>query len=141
MAKMCEVCGERASRYVCQGCGRAVCELCIEPHTWLCPDCYGRRVREPTPSENIEEIAPPIPSAIKLFFIGFMLVFIGVIVLMLTVLLSGITRSFGLILLLGPIPIIFGAGENVTPLLIVAAILTIICIAIFIILNRRIAKL
>ncbi|MEM1586148.1 MAG: DUF131 domain-containing protein [Candidatus Bathyarchaeia archaeon] len=144
MIKTCEVCGKRTSKYICQGCGRAICELCIEASTWLCPDCYGKsRVQEPTPLEELEEEAAPIPPAIKLFLIGFMLIFIGVIVLMLATLFSGLTGSFGLILLLGPIPIIFGAGENLTYLLIIAAILTILCITIFIFLflNRRMTKL
>jgi len=93
------------------------------------------------PQGEFEEIAPPIPSAIKLFIIGFMLIFAGVIILMLTALFSGLAGSFGLIFLLGPIPIILGAGENITLLLVIAAILTILCIIFFIVFNRRAMRL
>ncbi|MEM2320696.1 MAG: DUF131 domain-containing protein [Candidatus Bathyarchaeia archaeon] len=140
MVKPCEICGGRVSRYICQECGRAICESCIKPDTWLCLDCY-RRAGKIAPQEvELEESVPQFPSALKLFFIGFMLIFLGVIVLMLVAIFSGLTKSSGLILLLGPIPIIFGVGENLTLLLVIAAMLTVFYIAILIIFNRRITK-
>lgn len=139
--RSCEICGRKASRYICQECSRAICESCIEPDTWLCLDCYGR-VGKIAPQEvETEEPAPLFPSALKLLFIGFMLIFLGVIVLMLAAIFSGLTKTSGLILLLGPIPIIFGTGENLTLLLIIAAILTVFYITILIIFNRRMTKL
>ncbi|MEM0048918.1 MAG: hypothetical protein QW424_02170 [Candidatus Bathyarchaeia archaeon] len=140
MMRVCEKCGRRVSRYICQECGRAVCEQCIDLHTWLCSDCHRKSGVEELPEEH-EEMAPSFLTAMKVLFAGFIIVFIGVIILMIAALFSGFTGSSGIILLLGPIPIILGAGANVTLLLVVAAILTILCIAIFVIFGRRAIKL
>ncbi|MBS7640481.1 MAG: hypothetical protein QXJ19_00640 [Candidatus Bathyarchaeia archaeon] len=135
MAKPCEICGRRTSRYICQECGRAVCEACMEPETWLCLDCYKRIS---PPEVEFKELAPPFPPVLKLFIVSFMLIFFGVIVLMLTAILSGLTKASGIVVgIIGPIPIIFGLGENLMPLLIIATILTIICIIAFVMLSRR----
>lgn len=138
MARSCEICGRKVSRYVCQECGRAICESCIEPDMWLCLDCYGKMERTTARGAEFEETAPMFPPALKLFFIAFVLIFLGILILMLTAILSGLTKASGLILFLGPIPVIFGVGENLALLLIIAAILTILCIVVFIIFSRRI---
>lgn len=138
--RICERCGERISRYICQECSRAICEQCMDLRTWLCSDCYRKSRMEELP-EELEEIAPPFSTAMKVLFAGFIIMFIGVIILMIASLFSGFTGSSGIILLLGPIPIILGAGANVTLLLVIAAILTILCIALFVIFGRRAIKL
>lgn len=140
MVKLCEQCGKRVSRYICQECGRAICELCIEPATWLCLDCYGRLERNAPRRAEPEEEMPTLSPVLKLFFVAFLLMVAGIIILMLLTIISGITKVSGLILFLGPIPIIFGVGENLTLLLIIATILTISCIVVFMILNKRIVK-
>jgi len=137
-AKICELCGKRSAKYICQECGRAICEACIEPYTWLCLDCYGKT--KGYAEEKTQEILH-IPLSIKLFLLSFILMFAGVLILVLTALLSGLTGSLGIILLLGPIPIIIGYGEHVIPLLILATVLTIICIVIFIFFSRCRMKL
>lgn len=72
----------------------------------------------------------------KMFILGFMLMFIGAIILILAALFSGLKVSFGIIFL--PIPIIFGAGEQAVPLMIIASTLAIIIyIVIFIFLIKR----
>lgn len=107
----------------------------MEPETWLCLDCYKRIS---PPEVEFKELAPPFPPVLKLFIVSFMLIFFGVIVLMLTAILSGLTKASGIVVgIIGPIPIIFGLGENLMPLLIIATILTIICIIAFVMLSRR----
>jgi len=76
----------------------------------------------------------------KIFILGFILTFIGAIILILAALFSGLKVSFGIVFL--PIPIIFGAGEQAVPLMIIAATLAIIIyVIIFILLiKRRLSK-
>lgn len=137
MTKRCELCGDGAPKYICQECGRAICESCIEPNTWLCIDCY-KRVEE----QNLSpvDVENRIPTLMNLFFIGFALTFIGAIILILTILLYGTKSSLVLIFSIGPIPIIFGAGEDLIPLLVIATILTVLCVTIFIVFNKRMKK-
>lgn len=110
----------------------------MEPDAWLCLECSGR-VNRTRREVEFEEIETPFPPALKLFLVGFILIFIGVVILMLAAIFSGLAGSFGIIFLLGPIPIIFGAGENLVPILIIAAILTIVCAIIFLF-GKRMAR-
>jgi len=130
--KLCELCGVRAARYVCQECGRSICERCIKPYSWLCLECHKSIL---APGEEAEEILP-IPF-MKMFFLGFILMFAGVIILLLASLLSGLKISLGGIIMIGPIPIIFGAGENLALLIMLGVVLTIICLIIFLVLLKR----
>lgn len=135
--KICELCGKRNAKYVCQECSRVICERCLEPYTWLCLECYrktGGTLSQESESEEKTLLQTPF---IKIFLMGFILMFIGVMVIILAALFSGLKNSFSLIFLIGPIPIIFGGGEYSTPLIILAIVLTIISIIVFIILSKR----
>ena len=75
--RTCEVCGKRSARYVCQECGRKVCEVCLEPRTWICSDCYNRLKSEiPTPAVEAFTWSTPF----KLFLLGFLTIVVGMIV-------------------------------------------------------------
>ncbi len=104
--KKCELCGKRAARYVCQECGREVCETCLEPNSWMCLDCY-RRINPALPRMETKLSIP-----IKLFILGFLLIFIGIILTVLTPILLGISEvGAGTIIWIFPFPpIILGAG-------------------------------
>lgn len=133
--KVCELCGKRSARYVCQECGKAICERCIEPYEWLCLECYGKAeapARVGAEGRKIHQI-----PFIKLFITGFMLMFIGMIILFLAALLTGLKDSFNFIFLIGPIPIILGYGQYSLLLILLATVLTIMCLAAFIFLSRR----
>ena len=134
--KLCEICGERSAKYICQECGRSICEQCIEPYTWLCKECYEKIKR---PSEEIGAEEKPLLHFpfIKLFILGFILMFVGMMTLILAALLTGLKDSLGFIFLIGPIPIILGSGQYASILIIIGAALTLICLIIFILLNRR----
>lgn len=135
--RICELCGERSARYVCQECGRIVCERCMKPYSWLCLECYRKTEGDfPPEMEDYEGTLFQLPF-MKIFFLGFLLIFIGMIILIAAAVLSGLKDSFGLIFLIGPIPIIFGAGQFSLPLIILAIALTILCIIVFILLSRR----
>jgi len=73
----------------------------------------------------------------KFFLVGFFLVFIGVVILMITTLIYGLPDSVGLIVFIGPIPIILGAGEYSFLTIVLAIILTILSIIFFMILRKQ----
>jgi len=64
---------------------------------------------------------------LRLFLVGFFLMFLGVIVLFVAAALQGDTDvSVGSVVFIGPIPIILGAGPNASFALLLALILTIV---------------
>jgi uncharacterized membrane protein len=66
-------------------------------------------------------------TPMKLFFVGFLLTFIGFIVLIIsTVLQENSSVTGGLIIFVGPIPIILGSGPYAVFAILLAVILTII---------------
>lgn len=135
-ARLCEICGNRSARYVCQECGRTVCERCLEPNTWLCTDCW-KQLQQEVPSQEAERSLISLPSSIKFLLVGFFLVFIGVVILMIAALIYGLPDSVGLIVFIGPIPIILGAGEYSLLAIMLAIILTILSITFFMILRKQ----
>ncbi|MDW8049374.1 MAG: DUF131 domain-containing protein [Nitrososphaerota archaeon] len=85
---------------------------------------------------GIEVQRVSLPVSIRALMIGFALIFAGTIILMLSSFIQGFTGSAGLVVFIGPIPIIFGVGEAVLPILILALLLTAIGIAFYLILRR-----
>jgi uncharacterized membrane protein len=69
--------------------------------------------------------------------LGFLLVFIGVIVLVVAAVLSGGSGSVGGVVFIGPIPIVFGAGPDANWLIIISIILSVVTLALFLIYTRR----
>ena len=67
----------------------------------------------------------------KLLLLGFSLICTGMILIVIASLSSGASTSFGGVIIIGPIPIILGAGENAWEIVLVAPILTIICLLMF----------
>ena len=73
--------------------------------------------------------------------LGIALVFVGIAVIVVVSVVSGGSESVGGIILVGPIPIIFGAGPDASWLIVISLILTAVSIILFLILNRRQKKL
>lgn len=73
----------------------------------------------------------------KVFLVGFFLVFIGVVILMIATLIYGLPDSVGLIVFIGPIPIILGAGKYSFLAIMLAIVLTILSIIFFMILRKQ----
>ena len=72
--------------------------------------------------------------------LGIALVFIGIAVLIVaSIVLSGSGSVVGIILI-GPIPIVFGAGPNLTWLIIISLIVAVLSVALFILMSRRARK-
>jgi len=83
-----------------------------------------------------EEASSSLP--LKLFLFGFLLMFAGVVVLVASALLGGDgTVSGGVVIFVGPIPIILGAGPYASLAIVFAAILTIIGFVMFFWLKKK----
>jgi uncharacterized membrane protein len=73
-----------------------------------------------------------------IFFASFALVFIGMVVMMIASFSQGHgAASGGVVILIGPIPIILGSGPDSTWLIALAAIITIIALVVFLITRRK----
>lgn len=68
---------------------------------------------------------------------GSLLIFAGMVIIMIATVLYGLPDSLGLIVFIGPIPIVLGAGEYSFWSVILAIILTVLAIAFFIILGKE----
>lgn len=130
--KACEICGKHTAKYICQECGREVCEACLEPHTWFCLDCYGRVKREFPPFEVVLWSTP-----FKLFLLGFLLIFTGMFFVIVAAVLSGTPATFGAVIFVGPIPIVLGAGPHSLWAIVLAVALTIFGVILFLVLRKR----
>jgi len=131
--KTCEICGKRVARYVCQECGREVCQFCFEPNTWVCQDCYNNLRREAPVLE-----AFPWPTPFKLFLLGFILMFLGMIVLTIATIFFGSSSSAGGVIWILPLPPIgFGAGPYAFWAILLVIALAILTLVLFIKLRRR----
>ncbi len=69
--------------------------------------------------------------------LGIMLVFVGIAFLVVASLVLGGSGSVGGVILIGPIPIVFGAGPDAGWLITISAILTVVSIVLFLVLNGR----
>ena len=131
--KACEICSKRVARYVCQECGRQVCQFCFEPNTWFCSDCYDRLKREAPVLESL-----PWSTSFKLFLLGFTLTFLGIIVMMIATIFFGSPSSAGGVIWILPLPPIgFGAGPYAFWAILLVVALAILSLVLFITLRRR----
>lgn len=138
MARTCEICGNRSARYVCQECGRSACEFCFLPERWLCIECYKKLAYQPTPLRSTIETGIDLP--VKLFMAGFIITFVGAIILMLASLYSAYAQG-GFIWIFPLPPFFFGADqEQIWPLTAIAAIFMIIFTVFLILTTYRIFR-
>jgi uncharacterized membrane protein len=76
-----------------------------------------------------------------LLVLGIVLVFVGIAVLVVVSLISGSPGSVGVVIFIGPFPIVFGSGPNAVWLILIGIILAILSIALFVFMNRKFGKL
>jgi uncharacterized membrane protein len=74
--------------------------------------------------------------AFKLLLFGISLIFVGMILVIIADVFSERFVDFGGVIFIGPIPIIFGAGENAWLIALVAAVLTMGCLILFFLRGR-----
>ena len=69
--------------------------------------------------------------------LGIALVFVGILVLAVASLFLGSSGSVGVVVFIGPFPIVFGSGPNVTWLILIGIIIAVVSIMLFLVMNRR----
>jgi uncharacterized membrane protein len=69
--------------------------------------------------------------------LGIVLVFVGIAVLVVASIVLGESGSVGGIILIGPIPIVFGSGPDAAWLIVISLILSVASIILFLIMNKR----
>jgi uncharacterized membrane protein len=73
--------------------------------------------------------------------LGIALVLVGIAVLVVVSLLSSSSSgSVGVVIFIGPFPIVFGAGPNALWLILIGIILAALSVAFFFVMNRRIGR-
>jgi uncharacterized membrane protein len=73
--------------------------------------------------------------------LGFVLVFIGIIVIFIAaVLFGGGSASAGAVIFIGPFPIVIGAGPDVTLIVLFSIILAVLSVVVFLVMNRRLRR-
>jgi len=90
---------------------------------------------------QVEHNHPKNQRLLLMLFIGFLMVFAGIITLTIALLLSGNgTINFGGIIFIGPIPIVIGAGPEAVWMILIAIVLAMLSIVMFLVMNRRMEK-
>ena len=88
-------------------------------------------------SEEDEEEGFAVSNRLFTFLmLGIALVFLGVAVIVVASIVLG-GGSVGGIILIGPIPIVFGAGPDAVWLIAISVVLSVISLVLFLIMNRR----
>jgi len=88
--------------------------------------------------EEAEEDGTTISGRLLGFLLlGIVLVFVGIAVLVIATLVLGGSGSVGGIILIGPIPIVFGSGPDAGWLIAISVILTVVSLALFLIMSKR----
>ena len=76
----------------------------------------------------------------KLFITGFFLVLVGIAVIVVASLLSGGSVSGGVVIFIGPFPIVFGAGPGATWLVLIGIVLAALSVILFVAMRRKITE-
>jgi len=131
--RMCEICGKRTAKYVCQDCGREVCQLCLEPRTWVCVECYSRLRQEHRELEPL-----PLLTPARLFALGFLVVLVGMALIMAATVFSGASAGAGAVIWIFPLPpVALGTGPYAVWAILFALILAVLGVATVVFLRKR----
>lgn len=77
---------------------------------------------------------------LSFLLLGIALVFIGIAFLVVVFLISGGSASVGGVILIGPIPIIFGAGPDAGWLMVIGIVVTVLSVILFLVMNRHMRR-
>jgi uncharacterized membrane protein len=93
--------------------------------------------------ENMDEGVTAASSRFHLLLTsGFILVFVGIaVILIVAVLNSGGSASGGVVIFIGPFPIVIGAGPDINLIVLFSIILAVLSVVVFLVMNRRIRRL
>ena len=72
-----------------------------------------------------------------LFVVGFAMIFMGIMIFMVAAWLSKGSANFGVLIFVGPIPIVVGAGPEASWMVLFALIIAVLSIMMFLVLRRK----
>lgn len=91
--------------------------------------------------EETEEDGVAVSSRLLWFLIlGIALVFIGIAVLAVASAVSSGSGSVGVVIFIGPFPIVFGSGPNAVCLILIGIILAVVSVIFFLVVSNRYGK-
>lgn len=92
--------------------------------------------------ETVEEGTTISTKLFLVLILGFAVVFVGIaVILVATVLYGSGSASVGAVIFIGPIPIVIGAGPDVTLMILFSMILAVLSIVVLLVMNRKIRRL
>jgi uncharacterized membrane protein len=91
--------------------------------------------------ETVEESVSMSDRFFLLLIVGVVLVFVGVaVVLVAAVFFGGGSASAGVVIFIGPFPIVIGAGPDATWIVLFSIILAVLSLVVFLVINRRMRR-
>jgi len=88
--------------------------------------------------QETEDEGIPVSSRLFGFLIlGIALVFVGIVVLVVVSVVFGSSGSVGVVIFIGPFPIVFGSGPNADWLILIGLILAVLSVVFFLVMKRR----
>jgi uncharacterized membrane protein len=87
--------------------------------------------------ENDDEGIEVSSRLFGFLIIGVVLIFVGVVVLVVASVVLGGSGSAGVVIFIGPFPIVFGRGPDAAWLILIGIIIAVLSIVLFLIMNRR----
>ena len=89
-------------------------------------------------ADESEAEGTDVPSRLFwLLILGISLVLVGIVVLVVASLVFSSSRSTGVVVFIGPFPIVFGSGPNSAWLISIGIILAVVSVVLFFVMNRR----
>ena len=89
---------------------------------------------------DVSNKSTKVSSVLVLFMLGFFIVLLGIVILAVATLASGGSSSYGGVIFIGPIPIVFGAGPQAVWLISLAILLAALSIIVFLLTRKRVNK-
>jgi uncharacterized membrane protein len=90
--------------------------------------------------EAVDEGVAVASRLFLLLILGFVLVFVGIAVILVASVLYGGSVSGGVVIFIGPFPIVVGAGPDVSLIILVSVILAVLSVVVFLVMNRRMRR-
>jgi uncharacterized membrane protein len=91
--------------------------------------------------ETVEEEVTGVSRFFLLLIAGFVIVFVGIAVILVAAVFYGSgSASAGVVIFIGPFPIVIGAGPDVTWIVLFSIILAVLSVVVFLVMNRRMRR-
>ena len=92
--------------------------------------------------ETVDEDITVSSRFFSLLIAGIVLVFVGIVVILVAaVSYSAGSASTGVVIFVGPFPIVIGAGPDAAWIVLICVILAVLSVAVFLVMNRRMRRL